>query len=326
MSTYYDPTINLDQQAQSEENKLVNLALAKLPQPHISGLKLRSDVRIGDLVLNRIDPDTGVVWVMTALNGWWNLPDSEFPDLPRGWGDGSYDAAGRYTARVITLEGAFLTQDPKQAIAARKKLVEAINSVYSPKDLIVSEYTIGSNGAEIAEPKVASVRISGRPQIESVNARGRVNFSIGLKAANPIKYEYVNSPSTSNYRTVTLTRNADNIIVTNTGNVRVPVIFRVGGSISSSSTATIVQSYGAGYTTSKTIYDIYKDFSGTLEIDTYNRNMLEIAPDGAIFTARKYASSFVDWIYLEPGLNKVGFFSPSSDSTCVMFYKSGWLA
>lgn len=326
MTPYYDPTVNLDEQAQKEENKLVNLALSKLPQPHISGLKLRGDVQLGSLVLNQIDPATGVVWVLTGLDGWWNLPDAEFPDLARGWGDGSYDSDGRYTARIMTLEGSFLTQDPKQAIAARKKLVEAINSVYSAKDLIVREYSIDSNGAEVAEPKVASVRISGRPQIESVNARGRVNFSIGLKAANPIKYEYFNSPSTGNYRTTTLTRNADNIIVTNAGNVRVPVIFRVDGNISDSSTATIVQSYGAGYATSKTIYDIYKDFSGILEIDTYSRNMLQVAPDGAISTARKYASSFVDWIYLEPGPNKVGFFSSSSDATCIMYYKSGWLA
>jgi len=326
MSTYYDPTINLDEQAQKEENKLVNLALTKLPQPHITGLKLRADIQLGSLVLNQIDSATGVVWVVTNLTGWWDLPDSEFPDLARGWGDGSYDSDGRYAARIITLEGSFLTQDPKQAIAARKKLVEAINSVYSPKDLIVREYTIDGNGAEVAEPKVASVRISGRPQIENVNARGRTNFSIGLKAADPIKYEYYNNPETENYRAVTLTRNSEDIVVTNTGNVKVPVIFRISGSISSSNTATIVQTYGETNTTTKTIYDIYKDFDGALEIDTYNRNMLEIATDGAIFTARKYASSYVDWIYLEPGANEMTFFSPSSDSTCVMYYKSGWLA
>jgi hypothetical protein len=34
------------------------------------------------------------------------------------------------------------------------------------------------------------VRLSGRPEIETVNARGRTEFSIGLRAADPIKYEW----------------------------------------------------------------------------------------------------------------------------------------
>ena len=109
MSPYYDSTTNLDVHVQSEENKLVNLGLTKMPFPHITGLKLQEDVQLGELLLNYLDSSTGVVWVLSDLQGWWTLPDPEFPDIARGWGDGSYDANGRYTARVLTLEGSFLT-------------------------------------------------------------------------------------------------------------------------------------------------------------------------------------------------------------------------
>jgi hypothetical protein len=321
MSPYYDPTTNLDAQAQKKENKLVNLALTKMPFPHISGLKLQEDIQLGSLVLNKIDPDTGVVWVATKLDGWWNLPDSEFPDVARGWGDGSYDADGRYTSRVMTLEGSFLTQSPDQAIAARKKLVEAINSVYSPKDLIVKEYTLGVGGAKVNEYKVASVRISGRPQIEDRSARGRTDFSIGLKAADPIKYEYYNSPSTGNYRTVTLTRNT-NVTVTNTGNVRVPVIFSItGGDIAGGE----ILNTANGNT--QTISGVYMETADTrLEIDTYNRNIVAIDASDVARVGRKYADSYVDWIYLEPGSNVLKFSSTDATAVCVMYYKSGWLA
>jgi len=47
----YDSSINLNPVAQSEENKLVNKALTKLPIPHFSGLKLKADIKIGSLVL-----------------------------------------------------------------------------------------------------------------------------------------------------------------------------------------------------------------------------------------------------------------------------------
>jgi len=114
---------------QGSENKLVNKALSKLPAPNVTGLKLEGDIQLGGLLLNTID-DNDVIWVCTDLEGWWNLPDSETPDLPRGWGDGSYDARGRYAARQITLTGEFLTQDPAQVEQARQDLIRAIDLVY----------------------------------------------------------------------------------------------------------------------------------------------------------------------------------------------------
>jgi len=37
------------------------------------------------------------------------------------------------------------------------------------------------------------VRLSGPPNIETVTARGRTEFSIGLRAADPIKYEFLDT-------------------------------------------------------------------------------------------------------------------------------------
>jgi hypothetical protein len=166
---------------QGFENRLVNKSLSRLPIPNITGLKLEADIQLGPLLLNTID-DNNVIWVCTDLDGWWNLPDPELPDLPRGWGDGSYDSRGRYASRLITLEGAFLTQDPGQVEAARQKLFEAIDLVYDSTSLTVAEkpYT-----------KTSLVRLSGRPQVATVSARGRTEFSIALKASDPIKYEFL---------------------------------------------------------------------------------------------------------------------------------------
>jgi hypothetical protein len=396
MSPYYDPTTNLDVHVQSEENKLVNLGLTKMPFPHITGLKLQEDVQLGELVLNYLQTSTGIVWVLSDLQGWWNLPDSEFPDVARGWGDGSYDADGRYTARVMTLEGSFLTQDPRQVSEARAELIRNINLVYSGVSLIVKEpvsltvlasnatsntltaeahglnvgdavtyRSIGSvipglvadkeyyikssadvdtvtlsatQGGSVVDitsstlptgsrhyldalqPKTSIVRISGRPQIETVNARGRTNFSIGLKAADPIKYEYYENNETGGYRTVTLTRNTD-VTVRNVGNVRVPVIFSItGGDIAGGEILNTANG------TTQTISGVYMESADSrLEIDTYNRNIIAVNSSSVARVGRKYADSYVDWIYLEPGDNVLRFSSTDSTAVCVMYYKSGWI-
>ena len=207
MSDYYEPTTDVVPDEQAQENRIVNKALTKLPTPHVTGLKLRGDIQLGSLLLNTID-DNDVIWVCTDIQGWWNLPDPELPDLPRGWGDGSYDAKGRYAARLMTLNGAFLTQDPSQVELARQTLFKAIDLVYDSVELIVQENPVA---------KSSMVRLSGRPEIDTVTARGRTEFSIGLKASDPIKYEYLEpivatptnaAPSTPSSGSVTYTTSA----------------------------------------------------------------------------------------------------------------------
>lgn len=42
----------------------------------------------------------------------------------------------------------------------------------------------------------AQVWLSGRPEISTVNSRGRIDFSIGLRAPDPIKYEWIDTDPT----------------------------------------------------------------------------------------------------------------------------------
>lgn len=175
---------------QKQENYYANLGLTPLPQPHLTGMKLQEDISLNDFVFNRID-EFGVVWVITNIEGWWTLPSPEIPDLKRGWGDGSYDVKGRFNARDLSIEGSFLCPDPSLVAAARNRLVQAVNLVYSGGWLKTSE----------SPTKASFVRLSGDVNIETVNARGRTDFSIGLRAADPLKYEWYEADE-EGYRTL----------------------------------------------------------------------------------------------------------------------------
>lgn len=325
MPEYYDSSANINPAAQSDENKLINKALSNLPAPYISGLKLQADISLGGLTLNTIDSDD-IIWVCTGIEGWWNLPDPEIPDLPRGWGDGSYDAKGRYAARLMTLTGAFLTQDPSQVEAARQKLFNAIDLVYSGADLVVKESPV---------IKTTSVRLSGRPEIANIKPRGRTDFSIGLKAADPIKYEYLYTSSQAGsgetiedgYRTKTISANA-NVAFVNSGSYKVPTILEITGPVSSG--ATIVNAINYSDSTvddiSETVTLVKAIPSGsTLEIDSLNREVV-LVTGSTIENGRSYISTLSDWLRFEPSskaTNRITF--TASGGSCKVFFRSGWI-
>lgn len=310
MSDYYEPSV--PQALQAEENQIVNKALSTLPTPYISGLKLAEDITIGNLTLNKIDGN-GVVWVCTDVEGWWNLPDPEFPELTRGWGDGSYDSVGRYASRLMSLNGSFLTQDPSQVELARRTLIEAVDLVYRGALLIVEEADYS---------KSSFVRLSGRPDITSVSARGRHDFSIGLKAADPIKYEYLQST----YRNLTLTTGAP-AVISNVGNTKTPIIFRLTGTITG---GTITNAYtnAAGVSVTETLGGISKPSSAyRTEIDTYNRSVIRVdTSTSAVTSARADVATYVDWLQLHPGTNTITFTATGGASpACEVNYRSGWI-
>lgn len=311
MSDYYEPSTSLDQSVQQGENRVVNKALSALPEPYLTGLKLNADISIGDLTLNTIDANN-VVWVATDLDGWWNLPEPEFADLNRGWGDGSYDSVGRYSSRIITLEGSFLTQEPSQVEVARRTLLEAIDLVYNGALLVVNEGTT----------KSAFVRLSGRPEVRSTKARGRHDFSIGLKAPDPIKYEYLENT----YRNITIAGGASNTIA-NAGNIKTPVILELTGTISGGTiTNTYTNTSGASVT--ETIGGITKSATTySTEIDTYNRSVIRVDNSTSATTAsRSDINTYVDWIQLHPGNNLIQFTtSGGSLPSCKVYYRSGWI-
>jgi hypothetical protein len=82
--------------------------------------------------------------------------------------------------------------------------------------------------------KVAWVRLSGRPQIQTVNARGRTEFEISLRAPDPIKYSW-NDADPDGYNLVTIpcknvaTSQDGQESITNLGNISVPVFLEVTG-------------------------------------------------------------------------------------------------
>jgi hypothetical protein len=84
--------------------------------------------------------------------------------------------------------------------------------------------------------KASFVRLSGQPDIQTVNARGRTEFSIGLRAPDPLKYEWYEGHELG-YRAVTIAGEDSGTVgsgtgtVTNTGNAYSPVVFEVTGPV-----------------------------------------------------------------------------------------------
>ena len=219
-----------DDVTQAYETAIVNKGLSTVPYPKITGMQLNADISLGSLVLNTID-ESGVVWVCTNIEGWWTHPDPEVRDIPRGWGDGSYDVRGRYNARVLTLEGVFIAPSASYVAAARDKLIKSTDLVYVGDWLRTNENPT----------KASYVRLSGRPEIKTVNARGRTEFSIGLKAADPLKYEWYDAHELG-YRSVSIAGESASPsaagvgTVTNTGTAYAPVILQITGPLTGPAT------------------------------------------------------------------------------------------
>ena len=221
---YNDPT------TQARENAITNRALTPLPPPVFTGLKLQEDVIIGSLILNKIDSNN-VLWICTDIEGWWSHPDPEIPDVSRGWGDGSYDASGRWAARQITLSGVILPPDGSYLPAAR--------------DTFIRQFSLVRTGAWLKTmenpPRAAWVRLSGQPSIQTVNARGRTEFSVGLRAPDPVKYSW-NSTDPDGYDIVvvpcknTSTSATGTTVINNVGNTDVTMFMEVTGPITAPAT------------------------------------------------------------------------------------------
>jgi hypothetical protein len=221
----------LDNLTQSEENVFVDRALIPRQPTTIGGMELNADITIGELVLNTVD-ESGVIWVCTDIQGWWGQADPEIPDIPRGVEDGSYDVIGRYQARQLTLSGVFLPQNTNQIQRARDQLISATNLVRRGAWLRTNE-----DPTSEFPTRAAFVRLSGRPQIQTVNSRGRTEFSIGLKAADPIKYGWNDADNQGLvYYNLAATEGGNTGIVTNYGTADVTAVFQVTGPAGAGST------------------------------------------------------------------------------------------
>lgn len=302
-----------DPYLQSVENNTVNRALRAVEAPKIEGMQLNADITLNNLVLNTIDGN-GVLWVCTDIKGWWNLPDSEIRDIPRGWADGSYDVAGNWRPRQLTLDGVFLPPDATYVEEARNTLLENIALVYDGAWLRVQEQP----------QKAAFVRLSGNPDIETVNPRGRTEFSVGLRAANPLKYGW-NDLDVAGYTSVvvpckrTSTGETGIRTINNAGNWDTTVQLTINGPITGP--ATIIND-----TTGQLILTIVPFGAGhTLEIDTYRQ---EVAYDGDNSTARAMIDVLANWIVLAPGNNTIKFEdtgNANSTASMTVKYRPAWI-
>jgi len=220
---------------QGQENKIINKALSKVPFPHLTGVELNADIKLGDFTFNTIDANN-VAYIITGITGLYGQPDTEYSDISRGfYADGNYDVRGRYQARQISITGSILVQDKTAVASAKEKLVRATELVKRGTWLKVYPPN--------ATPQAVWVRLSGALQISVVSARGRMDFSIGLRAPDPLIYEwnedredgyYVANVAASNYEGTQI----GEVSVTNNGNYRASAIYEVRGPITGS-TATL---------------------------------------------------------------------------------------
>lgn len=218
---------------QGEKDQAVLVGLTPTPTPIFRVNKgLNADISLGNLVFNTIDED-GVVWIITDIQGWWEHPEPEMRDIPRGYGDGSYDVRGRYMARSISLVGSFLPPSPAYVAKARAKLIAASDLVYTGDWLKTDESPV----------KAAWVRLSGKPNIQTVNDRGRTDFSIGLRAPDPLKYEWWDGDEFGYKNIVIPCANSSTLaqgqgVVNNIGNGYTSCVLQVTGPITGPATIT----------------------------------------------------------------------------------------
>ena len=213
---------------QAQENKIINKALSKVPVPHLTGVELNADIKLGEFTFNTIDANN-VAYIITGITGLYGEPDTEFQNVSRGfYGDGDYDIRGRYQARQINISGSILVQDKTYVRDARDKLVRAVELVRRGTWLKI--YPAGET------PKALFVRLSGSLNIDVTNPRGRMSFSFGLRASDPLMYEW-NEDREDGYSLANVVASnyegtqTGEVTVTNNGNYRTPPIYEIKGPI-----------------------------------------------------------------------------------------------
>lgn len=291
------------------------------------------DIQLGDHLFNTVD-EFGTFWSINDIDGWWNLPDPDIPDITRGIDDGSYETRGRYSSRIFTVTGTFWPDNPSQVRASRDRLIRAAN---------LCHYGAWFATHEPDATRASKVWLSGRPSLATVNDGGRTDFSIGLKAPDPIKYGLFNrilpgwnsvalksSTSTADFGRVydrvyqwaypTVPSGgvlADTATVTNDGNVRVSPLITVYG-------PTLGPINIHNITTNQTMrVRLGLGSDDILLIDCQNRTVsLNGVPN-----KRLYLDTVTDWIYCDPGADRFNYTEETGSSTSFITvqWRSGWI-
>lgn len=208
---------------QGRENLAVDRGLQEKFTPDLGRLELSGNIILGNFILNQMDA-YGNAWVVRDIEGWWQPPNADMPEVPRGEGDGSYEVTGRFTSRSITIKGTILPPSPSKVEFARDRLVQAANLVRQG-----AWFKTGSNPI-----RASFVYLDSDIEVETVNIQGRTDFEITLRAADPIKYAW-NDASPDGYEVFEIpAKNSEQDIsgtgvIENIGNYNVPVFLEVSG-------------------------------------------------------------------------------------------------
>ena len=307
----------------------------------LAGFRDSADVRLGSVIFNAYDRN-GVAWVLTDLDGWWDLPDVSIPDDPRPYEqDGSYFAPGRYLPRVIAVSGTLVppggvqqttplgNPTPNLAAYARHALAAALDITRRQAVLKVDEET----------PKQAAVQLASKPTFKNSRINGATDFMIQLKSADPRKYSQVEtqldavglarSGEGRHYpRTYPLTYMADPdnptpvsngiSLAENIGTYNTGAIIRIYGPISTPRVENIEQDVFLQL-------DVDVADGDYLEIDLMNRSVLL----NGITNRRHVLDVRSRWFMLEPGKNSLRFngepLGSSGEPRMSVTFRSAWL-
>ena len=178
-------------------------------------------------------------------------------------------------------------------------------------------------------PKTSFVRLTGKPLIETTTARGRTEFSVLLKAPDPIKYEYLTTGTNIELGYRTKSVSGTDVTFNNLGNTRTPVIIELTGPVPAGATIRNSINY-----ISSAIDDVIETITvvkavptgSKLEIDTLNREAILVTGD-EVENARSYISTLSSWFYIQPDSKAANLLRfTSGTGSCKIFYRSGWIA
>ena len=152
------------------------------------GLCLTSDININGLTFDTRDAN-GTIWLCTGVEGWWTLPPSESPDVPKPYWDGSLLTTGRYQSRMITVTGCFIPPDPSWVWYNRDMLLR-VASIVRGVGLICmcgNESPDITSASVMYDPsKMAIIQMADVPLVQTAKSpNGFTAFSLSFRCSRP---------------------------------------------------------------------------------------------------------------------------------------------